>query len=167
MIARPVCIKAHGCFGRIGAITDDPEPATDPAGPLRGAQRESGCRAPQPESARSQRSTGQRGKRWTTSQANGASGSVGPRAVDWKPLRFSNSGEALRTGTRRQDLGDLNGFSTRTLNCAKSATLRVTTVRLWTAAVAAIIASSYKVSDRRCISRAHVRNVAPSMGSTL
>lgn len=54
-----------------------------------------------------------------------------------------------------------------TLKGLKSAVFRVTAVSPWTAAVAAIIVSSYKVSDWRCINRAQVRNVAPCIGSTL
>lgn len=61
----------------------------------------------------------------------------------------------------------LNGFSTSTPKGLKSATLRVTTVRLCTRAVAAIIASSYTVSERLCISFAHVRKVVASIGRTL
>lgn len=60
-----------------------------------------------------------------------------------------------------------NGFNTSTPNDSKSATLRVTTVKLRCRAVAAIIASSSKVFDFLCINRAHWRKVCASMGSTL
>ncbi len=49
----------------------------------------------------------------------------------------------------------VKGLSNFTPNGLKSATLRVTTVRLCTLAVAAIMASSYSLSDWRCMSLAH------------
>ena len=60
-----------------------------------------------------------------------------------------------------------NGFRRSTPSWSKSRTLRVTTVSRCTKAVAAIMASSSRVSERRCLSRAHARNVSAFMGSTL
>ena len=60
-----------------------------------------------------------------------------------------------------------NGFSSGTPKALKSATLRVTTVRRWIWAVAAIMASSNKVSDLRCINRVQALNACASIGSTL
>ena len=65
-----------------------------------------------------------------------------------------------------RDQSDSNGLSAGTPNRAKSRTFRVTTVRPFTFATAAIIASSYSVSDWRCISFAQQRKVAPSIGNT-
>ena len=59
------------------------------------------------------------------------------------------------------------GLNSLTPNSEKSRTLRVTTVMEWTVAVAAIMASSTRVSDLRCASRAHTRNVCASIGKTL
>ena len=60
-----------------------------------------------------------------------------------------------------------NGFKRSTPSWSKSRTLRVTTVNRCTKAVAAIMASSSRVSERRCLSRAHSRNVSAFIGSTL
>jgi len=60
-----------------------------------------------------------------------------------------------------------NGFRVLTAKGSKSRTLRVTTVRRWTWAVAAIIASSSRSSDRRCMSFAQARNTVASTGSML
>lgn len=60
-----------------------------------------------------------------------------------------------------------NGLRTETPKCLKSATLRVTTVSLWTCAVAAIMASSYSVSAARRIRRAHSRKTVASIDTTL
>ena len=73
---------------------------------------------------------------------------------------------AVSTSASRPSCQRLNGFSTSTSNWRKSPTFLLTTVSLCTMAVAAIMASSISVSDFRCLSRAHSRNAAASIGST-
>jgi hypothetical protein len=58
------------------------------------------------------------------------------------------------------------GLKTGIPKFLKSRTFRVTTCKPCTRAVAAIIASSISASERRCMSFAHARNVAASIGST-
>jgi hypothetical protein len=62
-------------------------------------------------------------------------------------------------GVKRRGASQRNGSSVLTPKTLKSRTLRVTTVRLCTSAVAAIIASSLRLSDRLCMKRAQRRNV--------
>ena len=59
------------------------------------------------------------------------------------------------------------GSNKATPSCLKSRTFRVTIVSLCTTAVAAIMASSIRVSDFRCLSRAHSLNADASIGNTL
>lgn len=56
-----------------------------------------------------------------------------------------------------------NGFKTSTPSVLESTTLRVTTVKPCTLAVAAIIASSYSDSDFRCMNFAPFLNAAASI----
>ena len=58
------------------------------------------------------------------------------------------------------------GFSSCTSKDEKSRTFLVTRINPCTIAVAAIMASSDNVSDRRCINRAQLRKVCASMGNT-
>ena len=56
------------------------------------------------------------------------------------------------------------GLVTSTSSWRKSRMFLVATVNRWTLAVAAIIASSIRVSDFRCLTRAHSRKAAASIG---
>lgn len=60
-----------------------------------------------------------------------------------------------------------NGLKTSNPSALKSFTFLVATVNPCTFAVAAIMASSYSVSDFLCINRAHARKVVASIGKTL
>src|ERR1019366_957761 len=60
----------------------------------------------------------------------------------------------------------LNGLKVRTSSCLKSRSFLVATIRRWTRAVAAIIASSNKSAGLLCIILLHSRKQGASMGST-
>jgi hypothetical protein len=61
----------------------------------------------------------------------------------------------------------LKGLKPGTPSRSKSRKFRVTTVRLWTTAVAAIMASAIRSAGFPCISRAQQRKVPPSIGKIL
>ena len=65
-----------------------------------------------------------------------------------------------------EDYSLSKGFCNSTPSWTKSLTLRVTTVIRCTVAVAAIMASSAIASDLLCMSRAHSRKAAASIGNT-
>ena len=90
--------------------------------------------------------------------AAGARGGVTPRPPGRStPLR-------QRDSSRTE--APVNGSNTSTPSVRKSARFLVATVRPRTLAVAAIMASTSNVSDRRCLMRPHSRKLSASIGKT-